>query len=56
MQVHWSIHHVERSQQLDKAIESGIKKIDGLLVIYSLGLVHVHGLLGYTAAHQGPVC
>lgn len=56
MQVHWSIQHVERSPQLDKAIESGTKKIEGLLVRYSPDLVHFHGLIEFTAAHQGPAC
>ncbi|MBI4460742.1 MAG: hypothetical protein HY648_11885, partial [Acidobacteria bacterium] len=56
MQVHWSFHHVPRNPRIDKAIQSSTRKMEKLLERFSPDLVHLHGLLEYNAAHQGPVC
>ncbi|MBI3894803.1 MAG: hypothetical protein HY313_02615 [Acidobacteria bacterium] len=56
MQAHWSFHHVTRNPQIENAIHSYTRKLEKLLGRFSPDLIHLHGVLEYSAAHQGPVC
>jgi ribosome-associated translation inhibitor RaiA len=56
MLVRFSFHHVSRDTQIDKAIQSHVRKLERLLSRFSPDLVRLHGLVEFTAAHQGPVC
>jgi ribosome-associated translation inhibitor RaiA len=56
MLVQFSFHHVSRDTLIDKAIQSHVRKLERLLIRFSPDLVRLHGLVEFTAAHQGPVC
>jgi ribosome-associated translation inhibitor RaiA len=56
MLVQFSFHHVSQDSQIDKAIQSHVRKLERLLSRFSPDLVRLHGLVEFTAAHQGPVC
>ena len=56
MHVHFSFHHVPRNGQIDKKIASQVRKLENLLSRFSSDLIRIHGVLEFTAAHQGPVC
>lgn len=56
MHSHFSFHHVSRSPQIEKTIGLHIRKLEKLLGRFSSDLIRLHGVVEYTAAHQGPVC
>ena len=56
MLVQFSFHHVTNDSKIDKAIQSHVSKLERLLSRFSPDLVRLHGLVEFTAAHQGPVC
>ena len=56
MHVHFSFHHVPRNAQIDKAIRSHVGKLEKLLSRFSSDLIRLHGVLEFSAAHQGPAC
>jgi len=56
MQVHFSFQHGSRTPQLDKIIDSHVRKLSVLLVRFSPDLVHLHGLVEFGAAHHKPLC
>lgn len=56
MHVHFSYHHVVRDSLIDKTIATNLSKLEKLLSTFSPDLVHLHGLMEFTAPHQGSVC
>ena len=56
MQVQFSFQHGSRTPQLDKIIDSNVRKLTVLLGRYSPDLVHLHGLVEFGAANHKPVC
>lgn len=56
MLVHFTYHHVVRNPQLDKTIQSHVRKLEKLLSRFSPDLIHLHGALESNAAHQNLVC
>lgn len=57
MHVEFSYHHVVRNPQLDKAVDTGVQKLETLLARFSPDLIHLHGLLEYNTSHPPrPVC
>src|SRR3989304_5517266 len=56
MQVHFSFQQGTRNSQLDKIIDSHVRKLDRLLVRFSPDLVHLHGGVELSAPTQGPLC
>jgi ribosome-associated translation inhibitor RaiA len=56
MLVQFSFHHVSSDSKIDKAIQSYVRKLEKLLIRFSPDLVRLHGVVEFTAAHQGPVC
>ena len=56
MHVQFSFHHVSRDSKIDKAVQSQVRKLERLLTRFSPDLIRLHGVVEFTAAHQGPVC
>jgi len=56
MLIDLSFHHVGRDPKIDKTIDSNVRKLEKLLSSFSPDLVRLHGLMEFTAPHQGPVC
>ncbi|MBI4463929.1 MAG: hypothetical protein HY647_04420 [Acidobacteria bacterium] len=56
MRVHFGYQHVSQNPQMDKAIRQHVTKLERLLKRFSPDLIHLHGLIEYNAAHQGPAC
>jgi hypothetical protein len=56
MLIEFSFHHVVRDPMIDKTIDSNVRKLEKLLSSFSPDLVRLHGLMEFTAPHQGPVC
>ena len=56
MLVQFSFHHVSNDAKIDKVIQSQVRKLEKLLIRFSPDLVRLHGVVEFTAAHQGPVC
>jgi len=56
MLIEFSFHHVVRDPMIDKAIAANVRKLEKLLARFSPDLVRLHGLMEFTAPHQGPVC
>ena len=55
MLIEFSFHHVARDPLIDKKIASSVRKLEKLLSRFSPDLVRLHGLMEFTAPHQGPV-
>ena len=51
-----SFHHVSRDPKMDKTVASNVRKLEKLLSRFSPDLVRLHGMMEFTAPHQGPVC
>ena len=56
MLIEFSFHHVDRDPMINKTIDSNVRKLEKLLSRFSPDLVRLHGLMEFTAPHQGPVC
>ena len=56
MHIHFTYQHMVRNAQLDKAIQSHVRKLEKLLVRFSPDLIHLHGLLEFNSAHNIPHC
>ena len=56
MHVHFSYQHVSRNPQMDKTIQQHVGKLGRFLTRFSPDLIHLHGMLEFNAAHQGPMC
>ena len=56
MLIDLSFHHVGRDPKIDKTIAANVRKLEKLLSSFSPDLVRLHGLMEFTAPHQGPVC
>jgi ribosomal subunit interface protein len=56
MQVHFSYQNVPRTPQMDKVIETHLKKVEKLLAHFSPDLVHLHGTLESNGTHKNTVC
>ena len=56
MHVHFGYQHVSRNPQIDKTVHVHVGKLRKLLTRFSPDLIHLHGVLEFSAAHQGPVC
>jgi ribosome-associated translation inhibitor RaiA len=56
MQVHFSYQNVIRTPQIDKVIQTHIKKMDKLLAHFSPDLVHLHGVMESNGAHKNRAC
>jgi len=56
MHVHFSYQHVVSNPQIEKATQMHVGKLRKLLARFSPDLIHLHGLLEFSAAHQGTVC
>jgi hypothetical protein len=55
MLTEFSFHHVARDPLIDKTIDANVRKLQKLLSRFSPDLVRLHGLMEFTAPHQGPV-
>lgn len=56
MQVHFSYHHGSPNPQLEKIIDTHVRKLDQLLVRFSPDLVHLHGVIEFGTTKQGTIC
>ena len=56
MHVHFSYHHVTHDQKIDKTISTNLQKLEKLLSNFAPDLVRLHGLMEFSAPHQGAVC
>ena len=56
MHIDLSFHHVSRVPKIDKTVALNLRKLEKLLSRFSPDLVRLHGVMEFTAPHQGPVC
>ena len=56
MQVHFSYQHGSRNPELDKVIDMHVGKLAPLLIRFSPDLVHLHGMVDFSATKKGQLC
>jgi DNA-directed RNA polymerase specialized sigma24 family protein/ribosome-associated translation inhibitor RaiA len=54
MQVHFTYHNGSASPQLEKIVETNVRKLSDLLVRFSPDLIHLHGLVEFGTPKSGP--